>query len=160
MAVPRFFVPQGIAPETVGGAIELPEAAAHHAMRVLRLAPGDALTLFTGTGGEFAATLVAADRRGATARIDRFDPVERESPFAVTLAQGVAANDAMDYAIRKAVELGVTAIQPLVTERSAPVPARRPRRQATCALAADRRCRVRAVRPQSRSRRCAGALDR
>jgi 16S rRNA (uracil1498-N3)-methyltransferase len=123
MAVPRFFVPQGIVPEAVGIPIELPEAAAHHATRVLRLAPGDVLTLFTGTGGEYAATLVAADRRGATARIDRFDPVERESRFAVTLAQSVAANDAMDYAIRKAVELGVTAIQPLVTERSAPVPA-------------------------------------
>ena len=49
--------------------------------------------------------------------------VERESPLAVTLAQAIAANDAMDYAMRKAVELGVTAIQPLVTARSAPLPA-------------------------------------
>jgi 16S rRNA (uracil1498-N3)-methyltransferase len=123
MAVPRFFAPLEIAPDAVGGLIELPEAAAHHAMRVLRLAVGDPLTLFTGAGGEYSATLATADRRGATARIDAFDPVERESPLAVTLAQGVAANDAMDYAIRKAVELGVTAIQPLVTERSAPLPA-------------------------------------
>jgi 16S rRNA (uracil1498-N3)-methyltransferase len=123
MAVPRFFAPLDVAPGAAGSLIVLPDAAAHHATRVLRLAVGDAITLFTGTGGEYAATLVAADRRGATARIDSFDPVERESPLAVTLAQGVAANDAMDYAIRKAVELGVTAIQPLVTERSAPVPA-------------------------------------
>ncbi len=50
-------------------------------------------------------------------------PVERESPLAVTLAQAIAANDAMDYAVRKAVELGAAAIQPLVTERSAPLPA-------------------------------------
>jgi len=123
MAAPRFFVPIDLAPDAAGRAIELPAAAAHHAMRVLRLAIGDALTLFTGAGGEYAATLVAADRRGATVRIDAFDPVERESALAVTLAQGVAANDAMDYAIRKAVELGVAAIQPLATERSAPLPA-------------------------------------
>ncbi len=107
----------------LGACVELPDAAAHHATRVLRLAIGDALTVFTGAGGEYAATLVAADRRAATVRIDAFDPVERESALAVTLAQGVAANDAMDYAIRKAVELGVAAIQPLVTERSAPLPA-------------------------------------
>ena len=123
MAGPRFFVPLELAPVMAGATIDLPEAAAHHATRVLRLAVGDGLTLFTGAGGEYAATLVGADRRGATARIDGFDPVERESSLAVTLAQGVAANDAMDYAIRKAVELGVAAIQPLVTERSAPLPA-------------------------------------
>ena len=56
-------------------------------------------------------------------RVERFVAVERESPLALTLAQAVAANDAMDYAIRKATELGVTAIQPLVTTRSAPMPA-------------------------------------
>jgi 16S rRNA (uracil1498-N3)-methyltransferase len=123
MAVPRFFAPIDLAPDAAGRLVELPDAAAHHATRVLRLAIGDALTLFTGAGGEYAATLVAADRRAATVRIDGFDPVERESALAVTLAQGVAANDAMDYAIRKAVELGVAAIQPLVTERSAPLPA-------------------------------------
>ncbi len=122
MTVPRFFAPIDLAPDAAGRLVELPDAAAHHATRVLRLAIGDALTLFTGAGGEYAATLVAADRRAATVRIDGFDPVERESALAVTLAQGVAANDAMDYAIRKAVELGVAAIQPLVMERSAPLP--------------------------------------
>jgi 16S rRNA (uracil1498-N3)-methyltransferase len=80
------------------------------------------LPLFRGAGGEFAATLVRVDRHGAAARIDAFDSVERESPLAVTLAQGIVANDAMDYAVRKAVELGVAAIQPLITARSAPLP--------------------------------------
>jgi 16S rRNA (uracil1498-N3)-methyltransferase len=122
MPAPRFFVPIDLAPDAAGRLVELPAAAAHHAMRVLRLAIGDALTLFTGAGGEYAATLIAVARRATTVRIEAFDPVERESSLAVTLAQGVAANDAMDYAIRKAVELGVAAIQPLVTERSAPVP--------------------------------------
>jgi len=89
---------------------------------VLRLAAGDRIVLFTGAGGEFAATLSRADKRDAVARIDAFDPVERESDFPVTLVQGIAANDAMDHAVRRAVELGAAAIQPVLTTRSARVP--------------------------------------
>jgi 16S rRNA (uracil1498-N3)-methyltransferase len=89
---------------------------------VLRLAVGDAIVLFTGAGGEFAATLARADKRAAAVRIDAFDPKERESDFAVTLVQGIAANDAMDHAVRRAVELGAAAIQPVLTTRSARVP--------------------------------------
>jgi 16S rRNA (uracil1498-N3)-methyltransferase len=122
MATPRFFVPTGLALVGIGATVELHEAAAHHATRVLRLVAGDALTLFDGTGGEYSATLVRADKRGAAVRVDGFLPIDRESPLAVTLAQGIAANDAMDYAIRKATELGATSIQPLVTARSAPLP--------------------------------------
>jgi len=122
MTAPRFFLPSPLAPALAGSTVELPDAAAHHAVRVVRLAVGAALTLFDGTGGEYAATLVRADRRGAAVRIEGFEAVERESPLAVTLAQAVAANDAMDYAIRKTTELGVTSIQPLLTARSAPLP--------------------------------------
>ncbi len=119
---PRFLSLTPLAPELAGRTIELDESVAHHATRVLRLTAGTALTLFDGTGGEYPATLVRVDKRGASVRVERFVAVERESPLAVTLAQAVAANDAMDYAIRKATELGVTAIQPLVTARSAPMP--------------------------------------
>ena len=89
---------------------------------MLRLAVGDCIVLFTGAGGEFAATLARADKREAVARIDAFDPVARESELAVTLVQGIAANDAMDHAVRRAVELGAAAIQPVLTTRSARVP--------------------------------------
>jgi len=122
MAPPRFFVPTGLASGQIGATVELHESAAHHATRVLRLSAGDGLTLFDGTGGEYAVTLAHVDKRGATVRVDGYLPIDRESPLAVTLAQGIAANDAMDYAIRKATELGVTSIQPLVTARSAPLP--------------------------------------
>ena len=122
MTVPRFRSPARLAPELAGQTLELHESAAHHATRVLRLAVGDALTLFDGTGGEYAATLVRADRRGAAVRIEGFRSADRESPLALTLAQGIAASDAMEYAIRKATELGATSIQPLVTARSAPLP--------------------------------------
>jgi 16S rRNA (uracil1498-N3)-methyltransferase len=124
VSAPRFLCPQGPTVDDVGGEYALPDAVAHHALRVLRLARGDSLTLFTGVGGEFTATLVRADKRVAVARIDGFDPVERESALSVTLAQGIAANDAMDHAVRRSVELGVTAIQPVVTTRSARMPDR------------------------------------
>lgn len=119
MPVPRFFVALDLAPAMAGAIVDLPEAVAHHAVRVVRLTVGAALTVFTGSGGEYAATLTRIDKRGAAVRLEAFDPVERESPLAVTLAQALAANDAMDYAVRKAVELGVAAIQPVVTARSA-----------------------------------------
>jgi 16S rRNA (uracil1498-N3)-methyltransferase len=123
MTAPRFFVALDLAPVMTGQTVALPSAAAHHATRVLRLAVGDALTLFTGAGGEYAAILAQVDKKGASVRLERFLPVERETPLAVTLVQGIAANDAMDYAVRKAVELGVAAVQPVTTARSAVLPA-------------------------------------
>jgi 16S rRNA (uracil1498-N3)-methyltransferase len=99
----------------------LPDGSAHHALRVLRMKAGDAVTVFNGEGGEYAGRIVAHNGR-AEARIgvavDAFFPVERESPLDVTLVQGVASPDRMDYAMQKAVELGVTAIQPVLTERT------------------------------------------
>src|SRR5260221_6209069 len=111
MNVPRFHVTSEIGAGDVGREFALPDAAAHHALRVLRLATGDALTLFTGAGGEFAATLVRADKREAWVLLDAFSAIERESALAVTLVQGIAANDAMDFVVRRAVELGAAAVQ-------------------------------------------------
>jgi 16S rRNA (uracil1498-N3)-methyltransferase len=122
MTVPRFYCPGELVADDVGNEYALPDPVAHHALRVLRLTVGDRIALFTGDGGEFAATLVRADKRDAFARIDAFDAVERESPLAVTLVQGIAANDAMDHAVRRSVELGAAAIQPVLTTRSARVP--------------------------------------
>ena len=117
-----FHCPGELVAGDVGNEYALPDPVAHHALRVLRLAVGDRIALFTGDGGEFAATLVRADKRDAVAHIDAFESKERESPLAVTLVQGIAANDAMDHAVRRAVELGVAAIQPVLTTRSARVP--------------------------------------
>jgi 16S rRNA (uracil1498-N3)-methyltransferase len=122
LTAPRFHCPGELVAGDVGGEFLLPDAVAHHALRVLRMAVGDRVTLFTGAGGEFAATLVRADKREAAVHIDAFDPVGRESPLALTLIQGLAANDAMDHAVRRSVELGVAAIQPVLTARSARVP--------------------------------------
>jgi 16S rRNA (uracil1498-N3)-methyltransferase len=119
---PRFHCPGELVADDVGSEYRLPDAVAHHALRVLRLSVGDRVTLFTGAGGEFAATLARADKRDAVVRIDAFDAVARESPLAVTLVQGIAANDAMDHAMRRSVELGVAVVQPVLTARSARMP--------------------------------------
>ena len=105
-------------PLSPGAEFVLPEAAARHAIAVLRLGVGDALSLFNGSGGEYRAILTAANKREARARVTGFDAIERESPLQIVLALGIASGDRMDYSLQKATELGVHAIQPLATERS------------------------------------------
>lgn len=112
--IPRFFCSQSM---KIGRTLELPDEVAHHALRVLRLRVGDTIVLFDGSGGEYRASLQDVGRR-ASVRIETFDPVDRESPLEVMLAQSLPAGDKMDWVIQKAVELGVRAILPLITERS------------------------------------------
>ena len=110
----RFFCPQPLAPNSLA---ELPSAAAHHALRVLRLGVGDAVVLFNGAGGEYPGRIVEAGRIVRVQLGDRLD-VERESPLDMTLAQALPSGDKMDFVVQKAVELGVVRIQPLLASRS------------------------------------------
>lgn len=112
---PRFHVDAPLAP---GARLALPQDAGHHASRVLRLREEDAVVLFSGAGGEYAARIVRISRNAVEVEVGAFAPVERESPLAVTLVQGISAGDRMDLTIQKAVELGVAAIQPVLAERS------------------------------------------
>jgi 16S rRNA (uracil1498-N3)-methyltransferase len=101
-----------------GAELDLPQPVAHHAVRVLRLKSGDAVTLFNGQGGEFAARLARVDSRSVVALVGAWRDIERESPLHVTLVQGLASADRMDLVIQKAVELGAAAVQPVTTARS------------------------------------------
>jgi 16S rRNA (uracil1498-N3)-methyltransferase len=100
------------------GVIDAPADQAHHVAHVLRLEAGDALTVFDGDGREYAAVLERVGKSGVTLRLGEPRAVDRESPIAVTLGQGISSGERMDYTIQKAVELGVTAIQPIAAERS------------------------------------------
>ena len=113
-AAPRFHVPMALSP---GAEIELPERAARH-VAVLRLRQGDAVTLFNGGGGEFAAELIRVSKDAARARLGPGRTIERESPLAITLAQCVSSGDRMDVTLQKSTELGVARIVPLASERS------------------------------------------
>lgn len=112
---PRIFCPPPLA---AGTKIDLPHGAAHHVQRVLRLQVGAALTLFDGEGGEYRAELTQGNARGVAVHIIEHHDIERESPLTVTLVQGLAAADRMDYTVQKAVELGAAAIVPVVATRS------------------------------------------
>ena len=120
--MPRFFCPAALATDDL---LDLPAGAARH-VQVLRLQPGDTITLFNHgpgwggpyPGGEFDATVTHMGRSDVQVRVGAHHPVEREARRAVHLAVGMPANDRMDWLVEKATELGVASIQPLMTERS------------------------------------------
>jgi 16S rRNA (uracil1498-N3)-methyltransferase len=111
---PRFHVAE---PMQAGVELSLPPGAARH-VQVLRLQPGDPLTLFNGEGGEWQAEVVQMGRSEVRVRPQSHVAIDRELPIHVTLALGMPANERMDALVEKATELGVAAIQPLMTERS------------------------------------------
>jgi 16S rRNA (uracil1498-N3)-methyltransferase len=113
-AAPRLYCEETLSP---GATVELPDRAARH-VAALRLRTGDAVTLFGGDGHESAAVITGLGKRGVYAAVRDRRAVDRESPLAVHLAQGVCAGDRMDLVLQKATELGVAAIQPVVTARS------------------------------------------
>lgn len=113
--VPRLYVDAEL---SAHGRLLLPEDTAHHAARVLRLRAGELVLLFDGRGGEYEARLSMPGRGQVAAEIGERRDAERESPLAVTLLQAVSSGEKMDFTIQKAVELGVAAIQPLLTSKS------------------------------------------
>lgn len=114
MRIPRIHLPRAYG---TGDDIEFQGSAANH-LRVLRLRPGDPLMVFDGAGATYAATVTFVERRRAGIHIGEAVNENNESPLSVTLAQGVSKGDRMDWSIQKAVELGVSAIAPVIAARS------------------------------------------
>ena len=115
MRVPRIYTPQALA---VADTLELESAASKHLLTVLRLKAGASLVLFDGSGREFDARLAAVMGRRAQATVTAEHTAHSESPLTVTLVQGISRGERMDYSLQKAVELGVSAIVPVIAERS------------------------------------------
>ena len=115
MALTRLYFPGAIADH---GECHVVAGQAHHVIHVLRLQVGAALTLFDGRGGEYVALIKRLDKSGLTLSVAERREVNRESPLGVVLAQGISSGERMDYTVQKCVELGITAIQPLTTQRS------------------------------------------
>ena len=113
--VPRVHVDERLSP---GARLVLPETAGHHLLRVLRLRPGSAVVLFDGRGGEHGAVIAGVGRQGMAVDVGPWSATERESALEVYLAQGVSSGERMDYTLQKAVELGVSGVEPILTERS------------------------------------------
>lgn len=117
----RFYADMALVPGTT---VQLPPAAARH-VQVLRLQPGDALSLFNGRGdgqpgseGEFDATVARMGRSEVEVIVGAYAPTAREAGRAIHLAVGMPANERMDWLVEKAAELGAASIQPLMSERS------------------------------------------
>jgi 16S rRNA (uracil1498-N3)-methyltransferase len=112
--MPRLHCPTPLAP---GRSLALPPAAARH-VQVLRMQPGQELTLFNGEGGQWNAVIERMGRSSVDVRVTAFEDVEREAAVKVHLAIGMPANERMDWLVEKASELGAASIQPLVTARA------------------------------------------
>lgn len=112
---PRFYCPMDL---SQGATRDLPEAAAHHAARVLRLRVGDLVVVFNGDGGEAEAEISFIGKDHVSVRVGLWRARESESPVRVALAQGLSARERMDFTLQKAVELGVAEVFPIETRRS------------------------------------------
>ena len=115
MRIPRVHIAQTL---NVGHEVLLPEQAGEHLARVLRLERGHPLILFNGDGREYDAKLTSLAKRAVSADVLASRFVDRESRLPLTLAQGIARGEKMDWILQKATELGVARIVPLVTERT------------------------------------------
>jgi 16S rRNA (uracil1498-N3)-methyltransferase len=111
---PRIHSPQPLA---AGEVVALPPAAARH-VQVLRMQPGELLTLFDGRGGQWTAVIERMGRSDVVVRVDTHEAIEREAARKVHLALAMPANERMDWLVEKAAELGAASIQPLVAQHS------------------------------------------
>lgn len=112
--MPRFYIETDLAVNTM---VELTETVFHHWVKVLRAKLGENATLFNGQGGEYYVTLSEINKKSAQVFVNGFNADNRTASKSTLLGQVMSKGDRMDYAIQKAVELGVAEIQLLTSER-------------------------------------------
>lgn len=111
----RFYHPEKLSP---GAIASLTPNAATHASRVLRMQVGDKAILFNGDGNDYLCELTLVKKSEVIAKVKSIHKVSSESPLKIRLAQAISSGDRMDFTIQKAVEMGVTTIQPIASQRS------------------------------------------
>jgi 16S rRNA (uracil1498-N3)-methyltransferase len=142
--LPRFLA----AIDPASGTARLSEEEARHLAQVLRLRAGDEVAVFDGAGREFRARVEAIARDGALVRLIEACAAAPEPAVRVTLGQAALKGEKMDEVVRDATMMGVSAIEPLVTEHTAAhlKAGRAPDRWRRIAVASAKQCR-RAVVP-------------
>ena len=113
MAITRLFVHGDL---RLDQTLQLDEEQSRYVGRVLRLRVGDAIAVFNGEAGEFAATISGLGKTSAAITIGSAIESSTESPLMVHLVQGVSRGERMDLIVQKATELGVKRISPVLTE--------------------------------------------
>ncbi|NOY40419.1 MAG: 16S rRNA (uracil(1498)-N(3))-methyltransferase [Planctomycetes bacterium] len=121
-----------------GSSVTLSGSEAHHLLHVMRAQPGLELVLFDGCGGEYRAEVVRCKRSTVELVVGPQQEIERELPFALTLAVALPKGDRQRWLIEKAVELGVTRLVPLRTARSVGNP--KPERLNRYVIEASKQC--------------------
>jgi 16S rRNA (uracil1498-N3)-methyltransferase len=114
MRIPRIYYPNPIPLEEE---FQLTEEAGHHIASVLRLKANHPIVLFNGDGNEYSAQIINAQRKKVFVEADACLTLSKESSLNIHLGQGVSKGDRMDTVLQKSVELGVTEITPILTER-------------------------------------------
>lgn len=114
MRIPRIYTGS---PLKEGATAELDDNAAQHVGRVLRMQPGQELLLFNGDGNDYPATITESGKKRVEVQVGSPAANTTESPLDIVLGQTLSKGDRMDFAVQKAVEMGVTRIVPLTTER-------------------------------------------
>ena len=99
-----------------GGELQLDGERARYLGRVLRMRPGDSLTVFNGNDGEFRASIAAIGKSSVAVLVECPIETASESALKIHLVQGVSRGERMDYVVQKATELGVKRITPVFTD--------------------------------------------
>jgi len=99
-----------------GHKIDLPEPAAIHVLRVLRLRTGDQLILFNGVGGQYDGNILSTSKKKVCVQLQKFHPIDHESHLYIHLGQAISRGDRMDTVVQKSTELGVNRITPIYTQ--------------------------------------------
>jgi 16S rRNA (uracil1498-N3)-methyltransferase len=97
--------------------IALEEESSHHLLHVLRLQSGDTISLFSGAGQEFDATISEISKQGASIAVGSLTREETPPKLSIHLMLGISRGERMDFALQKATELGVNHITPVFTKR-------------------------------------------
>jgi 16S rRNA (uracil1498-N3)-methyltransferase len=105
-------------PGTAGASFELGPDEAHHVRRVLRLAPGEHVSVFDGAGSEWRAVIEASERKHVRLRLERPEPGAVEPALEVVLYQALCRPDRMDWLLQKVTEVGVFAVFAFATART------------------------------------------
>lgn len=113
-ATPRLHVAPDLA---AGTTITIDGDQAHYLSRVMRLGPGDAVRVFNGRDGEFAATISEAGKSAVRAELAEKTREQAATPD-LWLMFAPLKKDRTDFVVEKAVELGVSEIRPVITERT------------------------------------------
>ena len=104
-------------PLTIDEQCDLDDRASHHLARVLRVKTGDRLSVFNGDGNNYQGAVVSASKHQVSVLIDSTEPAETESSLNTCLALAVSKGDRFEWAIKKATELGVTSVVPILSQR-------------------------------------------